>query len=209
MFTTKQDFDTFTLKGHTFLHGVPIHSLDFVELKGGRPGMNVLDIYRAAGLANMGDVDLGFVTKALLAARTLIGKLMGWDNVPKLVEKVSYLSRITDEDRNRSLIPPGTVEGISRVLYCFENEMLLEIINKTVHCFWLLASEPAANGYELYNAVYVKKLNWRTPIYMTLISPVLKWVIYPAIMRSIVSNWANEFPEGQPRGRSMVAKAGN
>ena len=67
--------------------------------------------------------------------------------------------------------------------------MVLEIINRTVHCFWVLASERTADGYNLYNGVYVKNVNWRTPIYMTLISPVLKSIIYPAIEKSMRQNW--------------------
>lgn len=119
---------------------------------------------------------------------------MGWDDVPQLVEKISYLPRLSLEERKKSLIPPGEVRGIARVLYCFENEMALEIINRTVHCFWVLASAPTADGYRLYNAVYVKKLNWRTPVYMTLVSPVLKRIIYPAINKSIRRHWEREFP---------------
>jgi hypothetical protein len=103
------------------------------------------------------------------------------------------LPRLTAEERAKSLVPPGEVRGISQVLYCFENEMALEIINKTVHCFWVIASEPTEEGYDFYNAVYVKKLNWRTPIYMTLVSPVLKWVIYPSIDKSMRQNWERNF----------------
>ena len=168
--------------------------------------MTIADIYNAVGLSEVGKVELGFVTKILFWLRGLIGKILGWDEVPELVESISYLPRLSQEERGKSLIEPGKIEGISRVLYCFENEMLLEIINKTVHCFWLSASEPMADGYRLYNAVYVKKLNWRTPIYMTLISPVLKWIIYPAIGRSIRKNWERSFPSGQQsRSENLVA----
>jgi hypothetical protein len=81
-----------------------------------------------------------------------------------------------------SPLPSGQQEGISRVLYCFENELRAEIINRTVHCFWLMAAERTTDGYALYFAVYVKKLNGFTPIYMTLVSPMLKWIIYPAML---------------------------
>jgi hypothetical protein len=42
--------------------------------------------------------------------------------------------------------------------------------------------------------VYVKKLNWFTPIYMALVSPMLKWVIYPSMEKGVKSRWAKEFP---------------
>ena len=183
------------LKAHSFLRGVPIHSLDHAELRGGRPDMNVVEVYRATGLEDLGEVQLGPATKILFSLRSAIGRAMGWDEVPELVSSISYLSRLTPEEKSRSLVPPGEVRGISRVLYCFKQEMLLEIINKTVHCFWCIAVENRPSGYLLYNAVYVKNLNWRTPIYMTLVSPVLKWVIYPAIGRSIKKNWETTFPQ--------------
>jgi hypothetical protein len=45
-------------------------------------------------------------------------------------------------------------------------------------------------------AVYVKKLNWFTPVYMALISPLLKWVIYPAMMKGVRRRWEEAFPAG-------------
>jgi hypothetical protein len=190
----KEMFNRLPLKAHSFLAGITIHSLDFIELKGGREQMTITEIYRATGLADLDKVKLGAVSKGLFWLRGLIGKVMRWDDVPELVSEISYLSRLSDEEQAKSLIQPGEVRGISRVLYCYENEMLLEIINKTVHCFWCLASEQTTGGYNLYNAVYVKNLNWRTPIYMTLISPMLKHVIYPAIDKSMRENWEHSFP---------------
>jgi hypothetical protein len=189
----REEFNRLPLKAHDFLEGIPTHSLDYIELKGGRENMTILEIYNATGLSDMDNVDLGFGTKALFKLRTLIGEVMRWDEVPTLVQSISYLPRLSAAERAKSLIPPGEIRGISRVLYCYEDEMLLEIINKTVHCFWLLASVPTADGYALYNAVYVKYLNWRTPIYMGLISPVLKSIIYPAIDKSMRRNWERNF----------------
>ena len=202
----RERFNRLPLKAHSFLEGVPMHSLDYVELKGGREQMTIVDIYNAAGLADLGKVELGAISKGLFWLRGLIGKIMRWDEVPELVRSVSYLPRLTAKERAKSLVPPGEVRGISQVLYCFENEMVLEIINKTVHCFWVIASEPRADGYNLYNAVYVKNLNWRTPIYMTLVSPVLKWIIYPAIGKSMQQNWEREFSNGNVLLKAETAK---
>lgn len=183
------DFNRVPLKVHQFLTGVPLHSLDFIELKGGRKSMRMDEIYRISGLNQAEDFKVGFVTKILFDIRGFIGKILGWDDVPELIEKHSWLTRLSKEERERSLLPSGKPEGISRVLYCYENEILFEIINRTVHCFWVMASTEKADGYDLYMAVYVKKLNWRTPIYMTLISPFLKWVIYPAMTKTVKRNW--------------------
>lgn len=204
----KEKFNRLPLKAHSFLAGVPIHSLDYTELKDGRERMTIADIYRDVGLSDLGQVELGVGTKALFWLRTEIGKVMRWDEVPELVQENSYLPRLSAEERAKSLIPPGEVRGISQVLYCYENEMALEIINQTVHCFWVLASEHTADGYNLYNAIYVKNLNWRTPIYMTLISPVLKWIIYPAIEKSMRQHWEqNLLTKEEERTAGLVATA--
>ena len=72
--------------------------------------------------------------------------------------------------------------------------LLGEIINRTVHCFWVMATERTADGYVLWLAIYVRRLNWFTPVYMALITPVLKWVIYPAMMKGVRQRWAQAFP---------------
>jgi hypothetical protein len=74
--------------------------------------------------------------------------------------------------------------------------MLGEIINQTVHCFWVMASEPITDGYRLWLAVYVRKLNWFTPVYMALITPTLKWIIYPAMLNGVRRRWEHAFPAG-------------
>src|SRR5687767_7232173 len=47
-------FNRLPLKAHAFLAGTPMHSLDYIELKGGREGMVIAEIYRAAGLDDLG-----------------------------------------------------------------------------------------------------------------------------------------------------------
>jgi hypothetical protein len=192
----KEEFRQKTLRVHSFLPDVPLHSLDCLELPGGNAGMTLQEISEVVGFGGEAQMEVGFLTGMLFRLRGFIGHMLHWDEAQELVQSVSYLSKLSEEDRARSRVAPGKVAGISRILYQFENEMLAEIVNRTVHCFWLMASERTANGYRLWVAVYVKKLNWFTPIYMTLISPVLKWVIYPAMHKGMKSRWEKTFPVG-------------
>jgi hypothetical protein len=192
------------LRVHSFLSGVPLRTLERVELPGGREGMTIEEISGVVGFGGEVEMEVGPVTQALFWLRTLIGRILHWDEANELVESVSFISRLNEVDRARSLIVPGKPAGISRILYQFENETLGEIINRTVHCFWLMATEPTASGYALWFAVYVKKLNWFTPVYMALISPLLKWIIYPAMLRGVRRRWEKTFPAGAG-GQSIAA----
>jgi hypothetical protein len=168
--------------------------------------MKMPEILDAVGFGGQGSFEVGPVTRGLFWLRTAIGRVFHWDGAEKLAGAVSYLPRLTEEERALSLITPGENRGITRVLYCFENEFLGEIVNRTVHCFWLVASERAAGGYALYLAVYVKKINWFTPIYMALVSPMLKWIVYPSMERGVRRRWEKAFPPGA--GDRTIAGAG-
>ncbi|MCI0391433.1 MAG: DUF2867 domain-containing protein [Acidobacteria bacterium] len=188
------EFEQKPLRAHSLLFGIPLRTLSRIDLPGGREGMTLPEISAIVGLSDQDDFEVGPVTKALFWLRSMIGRILRWDDAKELVESVSYLPRLNEEDRARSSVTPGKVQGITRVLYCFDDEFLGEIVNRTVHCFWLTASERTREGYALYLAVYVKKLNWFTPIYMALISPMLKWIIYPSMAKGIRRRWETAFP---------------
>lgn len=183
------------LRAHSILAGVPLRTLSRIDLSGGREAMTIREISSVIGFGEQVEVEVGPVTRILFWLRSMIGRLLHWDDAAELVDSLSYLSRLNENDRARSVIEPGKTLGISRVLYCFENEYLAEIINRTVHCFWLLVSEKTSTGYALYIAIYVKKLNWFTPIYMALISPLLRWVVYPSMEEGIKRRWTTTFPK--------------
>jgi hypothetical protein len=195
-----EEFNQKPLRVHSFLAGVPMHSLDCVDLPGGRAGMNIAEISTAIRFGGEVQMEVGAVTQTLFWLRGLIGRLLHWDEAKELTESLSYISKLTEEDRARTQVTPGKPAGISRILYQFENEMLGEIINHTVHCFWGMATERTADGYVLWLAIYVKKLNWFTPVYMTLISPMLKWVIYPAMLKGVRQRWEKVFSSGAGKG---------
>jgi hypothetical protein len=194
-------------RAHTFLAGVPLRTLEPIDLQGGRDGMTVEEIGAITGFGGEKELKLGPLTQALFWLRGLIGRIFGWDDVPDLTESISYISKLSDEDRARSLVRPGKVSGISRILYQSNDEMLGEIINRTVHCFWVMAVERTSTGYTLWMAVYVRRLNFFTPVYMALISPVLKWIIYPAFKRSIKARWARVFPSDPCGPGQQMARA--
>jgi Protein of unknown function (DUF2867) len=83
----------------------------------------------------------------------------------------------------------GTPEGRFRVVNCFENEQLLEVQNRTVHAAALSALAERVDSYRFYFAVYVRQRTWITPFYMGLIDPFRRWIIYPALLKTIRATW--------------------
>jgi hypothetical protein len=104
----------------------------------------------------------------------------------------TFADRLTDADRARSLTLAGVREGpngLFRVVYRFENEKLVELINLTVHAAALSALVETANSYRFYFAVYVRSVGRLTPFYMAAIDPFRKRIVYPSLLRSVRSNW--------------------
>jgi len=97
--------------------------------------------------------------------------------------------RLTQEDRDRSSVEAGTRDGAFHFIYRFENEQLVELQNRTAHAAALSALAETADGYRYYFAVYVANVSWFTPIYMALIDPFRKWIVYPALLKNIRATW--------------------
>ena len=127
----------------------------------------------------------------LLNLRFFVGRIFGWDREPTTI--VTFATRLTDADRSRSLIAPGTCDGFFRVVYRFENEQLLELINRTAHAAALSALVETATAYRFYFGVYVSGVSRFTPLYMSLIDPFRKLIVYPSLLRSIRARWNEVF----------------
>jgi hypothetical protein len=115
------------------------------------------------------------IVRGLLDLCLLIGRHFGWDRPgPSPEATPTFADRLTDADRARSLAPAGLREGpngLFRVIYRFENEKLVELINRTVHAAALSALVATANSYRFYFAVYVRSVGPLTPFYMAAIDP--------------------------------------
>ena len=133
------------------------------------------------------------LVRVLLNVRLFVGGLLGWDREPAATAWASFATRMTTADRYRSLAPAGTREELFRVVYRFENEQLLELINRTAHAAALSALVETAKGYRFYFGVYVRRVSRFTPIYMALIDPFRKLVVYPSLLRTVRAKWNKDF----------------
>jgi Protein of unknown function (DUF2867) len=200
-----QDFERLPLRVHTFLAGMPLHDLWAVDLPRWRAGVTLEEFLRTAGSCNLDTCDCSKssslftpspLVRMLLDIRFFVGRFFGWDHEPAATAWTTFATRLTDTDHSRSLVAAGTPDGLFRVVYRFENEQLLELINRTAHAAALSALVETATTYRLYLGIYVCSVSRFTPFYMKLIDPFRKLIVYPSLLRSVRARWNQAFGTG-------------
>jgi hypothetical protein len=185
-----EEFERLPLRVHDFLAGVRLHDVWAVELPRMRSGITLDEFLRAAGALPFTPSP---VVRALLNIRLFVGRLLGWDREPDQAVRETFATRLTTADRSKSLARAGTREGLFRIVYRFQNEQLLELINRTAHAAALSALVETADAYRFYFGVYVCSVSRLTPVYMALIDPFRRLIVYPSLLRSVRTTWSQTF----------------
>ena len=189
-----QEFCGLALRVNTLLADVPLHDVWAVDLPPLREGVTLDDFLRRAQRSELGAGDatigrLSAAARTLLRLRFFLGRLFRLDAESDDGGAGSFAGRLTTEDRARSSVPAGTRDGHFRIVYRFENEQLVELRNRTVHAAALSALAQTPDGYRYYFAIYVEAVGWITPLYMALIDPFRRWIVYPALLKDIRAAW--------------------
>jgi hypothetical protein len=193
------EFHTYPLRVHTLLHDVPLEDAWAVPLSGGGDGRTVRDV-RDAMVSGLETAPA--VVRGLFRLRARIGARFGWDHPRPAWDAESYASRLSPADRAQSLVAPGTPDGNFRLLYRFADEQLGELRNSTVHAFLSLSIRQTPGGYVAYLGVFVRPVHRFTRLYMGIIAPFRRLVVYPALIRNMQSAWAERY------GRESVSRVG-
>ena len=184
------DFQRLNLRCHALLSDVPLHDVWAIPLDGGGPGRSIQDA-RAILFGDRRQPNVA--VRGLFALRWALGRAFGWDDERHDPPGMSYVHRLAEADRSQSEVPPGTREGRFRVLYVLGEEALSELRNATVHAFLALALTPSPAGYTLYLAIYVKPVSRFSTLYMALIDPFRRLVVYPALGRHAQQRWSRTY----------------
>jgi hypothetical protein len=174
---------------HTFLREVPLRDVSVVDLPGGPRGASLADVRALTTEKSLLHTNL--LTRLLFGLRFFLGRVFRWDTPDRgaRAPSTSYVHRLSDEARARSLVQPGTPDGQFRFVYVFANEALSEIINATVHAFLCSALVPMQGGYRLYWAIYVKAVTRWTGLYMAIIEPFRRYIVYPSLLGHLRRAW--------------------
>lgn len=187
----KEQFGALALEAHALLADVPLRDVTAIDLPGGGDGRTVSDVQALLRAAPR--VATPAAVRALLAVRFAVGRLLGWDSAAHADPRSSFVPRVGAALRARSRVPPGTMQGPFTMLYVLEGESLAEARNATVHAFLCAALERTASGYRYYWGVYVAPVSWFTPVYMALIEPFRRLVVYPSLFRGIRRAWIDRY----------------
>jgi hypothetical protein len=200
-----QEFKQLPLRVHALLVGVPLHDVWFVDLPRWRGGVTLEEFLRIASNSKVGTCGcfessapfkLSAIVRILLNFRFFVGRFFGWDREPPATRCNTFAMRLTQTDRSRSMVAAGTRDGFFRIIYRFENEQLVELINRTAHAAALSTLVETTTAYRFYFAVYVQSVSRFTPFYMSLIDPFRKLIVYPSLLRSIRARWDQAFKAG-------------
>jgi hypothetical protein len=188
-----QEFERLPLRVHSFLAGVPLHDVWSVNLPRWRDGVTLDDFLRTKSTCLFTASSL---VRMLLDIRLFVGRFFSWDQEPAPTAWKTFTTHLTDTDRSRSLAAAVTRDGFFRVVYRFENEQLLELINRTVHAAALSALVETPTAYRFYLGVYVRSVSRFTPFYMALIDPIRKLIVYPSLLHGVRARWNQAFGIG-------------
>lgn len=186
-----REYRQLDLRVHSLLSDVALHDVWLAELRGGGPNRTSEDV-RACFTPQTATTANASV-RLLFSIRTWVGGWLGWDDDADRWAGESYRHRLTEEDRARSLVAPGTDEGLFKIVYVFPSEALSEVRNATVHAFSCFALRRTTTGYRLYWAIYVKPISRWTATYMRVIDPFRRAIIYPAVIKRIETEWRSRF----------------
>jgi hypothetical protein len=151
-----QEFERLPLRVHIFLAGVPLHDVWSVDLPRWRSGVTLDEFLRTASNDKPDNCGCSKswalftrspLARMLLEIRFFVGRFFDWDREPAANAWKTFATCLTETDRSRSLAAVGTRDGFFRIVYRFENEQLVELINRTAHAAALSALVETATAY--------------------------------------------------------------
>jgi len=191
----REEFRSLDLEVHGILSHVPLHDVSAIDLPGGGPGRTLSDVRSLIAGENLRAVNSA--VRVLVALRARAGRLFGWDSDTHKIQNhqdTSCIHRLSADVKRRSILTPGSADGRFQLLYLLERESLAEFRNATVHGLFAVALTETRLGYRLYLGVYVDPVSRLTPLYMALIDPFRRFIVYPAVLRTIRTAWEARYP---------------
>ena len=147
MRVSPKEFERIPLRAHSLLADVPLHDVWAIDLRGGGPGLTIIDLRALLSEEKLRAANP--VVNFLFGLRWWLGRVFSWDREPPRASEETFLHRLSPTDRVGSLVAPGIPEGPFRVLFVARQEAISEIQNSTVHAFSVFALLERSRGKTL------------------------------------------------------------
>ncbi|WP_422360971.1 DUF2867 domain-containing protein [Reichenbachiella sp.] len=132
----------------------------------------------------------------LFKFRNWLGKLFNWEDstisnaeLPPGVLKKRYSAKTKTPIEE---MPKGGFDHFDLV-YQLDQEVLLEIENKTVQAAIHLAKVVDEQEANAQMTIYVKPNGLLGRVYMLIIKPFRHWVVYPALLKMLANQWNRKY----------------
>jgi hypothetical protein len=183
--------DALELRTRILLGDHPLHDVWQVDLPGTDRVCTISGLL--ARLRARRGRGLPWTVQALFGVRAAIGAVLDLDAPPggKRGAHPAHAATgsVPDTLRASSEVPPGTPEGPFVTLYRDPVEAVFAAVNATVDARLLVAIAPLPDGTRLTWATYVRPVGRITGLYMGLIDPFRRTVVYPGLERWLVEVW--------------------
>ncbi|WP_456460000.1 DUF2867 domain-containing protein [Reichenbachiella sp.] len=132
----------------------------------------------------------------LFQFRNWLGRVFGWEDpnitnqeLPPGVLKKRFAEKTRTPVHD---LPKGGFSHFDLV-YQLENEVMLEIENKTVQAAIHLAKAVDGQAVSARMAIYVKPNGLFGQVYMLVIKPFRHWIVYPALLKMLANQWNQKY----------------
>ncbi len=180
------EYQSLPLQVFQFVQGFPLHDVWLVELADA-PDCTLQDL---RGLLTPESFrSLNPAVRSLFFLRSVLGRVFRLDTTPHDESVEGLIERVPVPLADASLVPPGTPEGPFQTLYVLPTEAAYQALNATVHAILSVAVVRSGSGYRFFWATYVKPVGRITAIYMRVIDPFRRTVVYPGLESWLKKAW--------------------
>jgi len=179
------EFESLSLEAFRLVEGFSLHDVWLVELEGSM-GCTVQELRSLFTPERCRT--LSPPVRILFLVRSLLGRVFRLDSESdQFVRQVA--ERVPPELANASMVPVGTPEGPFVTLYALPTEAAFQVVNATVHAILIVALVKSDCGHRFFWATYLKPVGRITSLYMRLIDPFRRIIVYPGLESWLKRVW--------------------
>jgi hypothetical protein len=174
------------LEAFGLVNGFELHDVWLVELDGAM-SCTVQDLRSLITRDRLRS--LSPAVRALFLVRSVVGRILRLDSPSNDQPARGIVETIPTRLVRASLVPTGTPEGPFTTLYVLPAEAAYEALNATVHAILVVALTTSDAGHRFFWATYLRPVGAITSIYMGLIDPFRRTVVYPGLESWLKRAW--------------------